>query len=83
MWDTHHAGRNESLDAVQVEILRRLNLVSGEHLNRRAQRRLVHAFIQHMRTPDNHRRLLLPAANAAGSKTRRLDASMRCAPTAR
>ena len=60
-WDTDGGAANRSLDRVQVELLRRLNLATAGALDRRAQRRLVAgALLPHLRAADPRRRMRVP-----------------------
>jgi hypothetical protein len=60
-WDSDGGTANRSLDRVQVELLRRLNLTTSRSLDRRAQRRLVHgALLPRLRAGDPRRRIRLP-----------------------
>lgn len=61
-WSTDDRVTNQSLDRVQVELLRRLNPSSSASLDRRAQRRLVQgALLPRMRSADPRRRMRIPA----------------------
>jgi len=60
-WDDGGVPANESLDATKVELLRRLNRVTGAVLDRRAQRRLINAVLMpHLSRTRTGRRLRLP-----------------------
>ena len=62
-WTSRLGAANESLDAVQVELLRRLNLATSNVFDRRGQRRLVNgALLPHIRRGDPTRRLRLPSS---------------------
>jgi hypothetical protein len=52
---------NESLDVVQVELIRRLNQVTSEFLDIYAQRRLLSVVVPLLGLPDPDRRRRLPA----------------------
>jgi hypothetical protein len=59
--DDDGAAANPSLDRVQVELLRRLNLSTSASVDRRAQRRLVQgALLPRMRAANPQRRIRLP-----------------------
>jgi hypothetical protein len=77
-WITDDRAANRSLDRVQVELLRRLNLFSSESLDRRAQRRLVQgALLPRMRSAHPHRMMRLPAVEREwieAETSRRVDA---------
>jgi len=60
-WDTDGGAANRSLDRVQVELLRRLNLTTSTSLGRRAQRQLIQdALLPRLRAADSQRRIRLP-----------------------
>ncbi len=84
-WDTDGGAANQSLDRVQVELLRRLNLTTGSTLDRRAQRRLVHgALLPRLRPADPRRRMRLPESEREwieGETSRRMDALRRSGAT--
>ena len=61
-WKIDSAASNATLDAVQIELVRRLNQVAALSLDVRAQRRLVNvALLPRIRTANDARRLRLPA----------------------
>lgn len=63
-WD-RSAPANESLDAVQAELLRQLNRVTAASLDRRAQRRLINAvLLPYLSRTRTGRRLRLPTVAA-------------------
>jgi hypothetical protein len=84
-WDTDGGAANQSLDRVQVELLRRLNLTTASALDRRAQRRLVHgALLPRLRPADLRRRMRLPESERTwieGETSRRIDALSRSRAT--
>jgi hypothetical protein len=61
-WQGTDGHANESLDLVQSELLHRLNQVTSEFLDPRAQRRLNGRLLPLMRAADPARRRRLPAA---------------------
>jgi hypothetical protein len=84
-WDTHGGSANQSLDWVQVELLRRLNQTTASALDRRAQRRLLHgALLPRLRPADPRRRMRLPESQRGwieDETTRRIDAIHRSRAT--
>jgi hypothetical protein len=80
-WVTDVGTANRSLDRVQVEMLRRLNLTTSASLGRRAQRRLVNgALLPRLRPADPRRRVRLPASERnwiEAETARRVDALRR------
>lgn len=77
-WTIDGDAANRSLDRIQVELLRRLNLATSGSLDRRAQRRLVQgALLPQMRAADPQRRMRLPESERGwieAETSRRLDA---------
>jgi hypothetical protein len=62
-WERSAEAMNESLDLVQAELIRRLNLATASYLGRRAQRRLVNdSLLPHIRKADLTRKLRIPVA---------------------
>ena len=65
-WEAGGDAANESLDAVQSELIRRLNQVTSEFLDIRAQRRLVNRAVLPLMNPaDPGRRRRLPVTARA------------------
>lgn len=77
-WDIDGAATNRSLDRVQAELLRRLNVASAPALDIRAQRRLNNgSLLPQLRAADRSRRIRLPEAERGwveGETARRVDA---------
>jgi hypothetical protein len=84
-WGADGNAANRSLDRVQVELLRRLNLTTANALDRRAQRRLVQgALLPRLRPADPRRRMRLPESEREwieGETSRRIDALRRSRAT--
>ncbi|HVQ88547.1 MAG TPA: hypothetical protein VMT88_10235 [Actinomycetes bacterium] len=60
-WDVESVPRNESMDALQTELLRMVNHASARHLDRRGQRRLNNlTLLPRLGRPDPQRRLRVP-----------------------
>ncbi|WP_248580883.1 hypothetical protein [Nocardioides sp. InS609-2] len=80
-WHTGGAARNQSLDRVQAELLRRLNVTSSSTQHVRAQRRLINgSLLPRLRAADPRREIRLPASGRGWIETetsRRIEALQR------
>jgi hypothetical protein len=76
-WNVDKHSTNASLDRVQAELLRRLNLVTSGSLDRRARRRLVQRALPHLAQGGSADRIRLPTTERswiAAETHRRVDA---------